>query len=88
MLRDQAQLQRTLDQAGVPQEGRSVTFQLADQGGGTQFRQPDDFPQPDTHRQSAANDAAPDEVPEHDAVLTAGPAVSTVWRRAGLDITA
>lgn len=85
MLRDQSQLQRTLDQAGVPQEGRSVTFQLADQDDGTRFRQPDGSAQPDMPRQSPADDATPDDVPGNAASFTAGP---TVWRRTGLDITA
>lgn len=88
LLRDQTQLQRSLDQAGVPPEGRSVTFQLADQGSGSSFRQPDGFAQPDAPHHAAGADTAADDAAGTDARFAAGLAAPIVWRRAGLDITA
>lgn len=88
MVRDQSQLQRALDQAGVPQDGRSVTFQLAGQDDGSLPRHPNDPPQPDAHRASTRNDGIPDDAPESDAARITTPAAPLVWRRTGLDITA
>lgn len=41
LVRDQAGLQRALDQAGIPAEGRTVQFQLGQQAPGTPGQQPD-----------------------------------------------
>jgi flagellar hook-length control protein FliK len=99
LLRDQPQLQRALDQAGVPPEGRTVTFHVA---------APEPAPRAEpaamqspaiaagglsgdgSHGPSRQNGEprqtsgdAPDGI-ENDAVPMAPPA----WMRAGLDITA
>jgi hypothetical protein len=100
LLRDQPQLQRALDQAGVPSEGRSITFHVA-------------TPEPSTRTDIATAAAPPGSAAsmggdfshgasrqsskptQGDAVATdepedieAIPAAPVNWRRAGLDITA
>ena len=88
LLRDQSQLQRTLDQAGVPPEGRSLTFQLTDQGGGGLPRPSDGFPQPESGGPPNPGGGLSDDTAENDSAPLAGLPVLTSWRRAGLDITA
>jgi flagellar hook-length control protein FliK len=85
--RDQPQLQRALDQAGVPVEGRSLTFHVANQqtGGGQGWSGADTSGQSGggsqtwfgASQQSSENDAG-----------TGQPQTTSRWLRAGLDITA
>lgn len=86
---DQAQLHRTLDSAGVPAEGRSLTLSLAlpDPGAGSN-PQAGGFGsgsggsgQPGGTRQDRAG-------PGTAAPLNAAASAAPVWQRAGIDITA
>ena len=84
---DQAQLHRTLDSAGVPAEGRSLTLSLAlpDPGAGSNpqaggFGLGGGGGQPGGTRQDRAG-------PGTAAPLNAT-ATAPVWQRAGIDITA
>jgi flagellar hook-length control protein FliK len=99
LLRDQPQLQRALDQAGVPAEGRSVTFHVAS---------PDPAPHSDPSTTPAPGVAAggPGGDGSHGAARNGGhsgrqhagtpdstdteftPIVPLGWVRGGLDITA
>ncbi len=82
MLRDQPSLQHTLDQAGVPVEGRHLVFQLDPQG------QPDGGANTGGHGRgtaSASTTGEPED--EHDELAPAAQAPPR-WTRAGLDITA
>jgi hypothetical protein len=91
LLRDQAQLQHTLDQAGVPAEGRTLSLHLAGQGTDSQSRQAGAFDQ------STSDGRAP-RLPNqggtatgnasNDAAASLAPTIATRWQRVGLDITA
>jgi Flagellar hook-length control protein FliK len=99
LLRDQAQLQRALDQAGVPAEGRNVTFHVATpepsprNDSGT-------APVPNTIAGGFAGDGSHGTARQHtrsgrrhhDATDDGGgeftPINPSSWMRAGLDITA
>ncbi len=99
LLRDQPQLQRALDQAGVPPEGRSVTFHVAAPETAAPRSEPA-VPQPmsyaaggltgdgsnGTSRQGngPGNFAGASDGAETDVL----PMDAPVWVRAGLDITA
>ena len=98
LLRDQPQLQRALDQAGIPSEGRSVTFHVAspEQRSG----EPSTAPAPGVAAGGAGGDASQGAPRDHgkarrqqgaatDGGDTGLVAVSFAgWARAGLDITA
>lgn len=88
LLRDQSQLQHTLDQAGVPAEGRTLTFQLAAQNADSQSRQAGGFGQPGGEGASTRANASPDDATDADPTMAMVPPAFTGWRRAGLDITA
>jgi flagellar hook-length control protein FliK len=94
MLRDQAQLQHTLDQAGVPAEGRTISFHLTGQDADSMSRQAGGFGQsasdgqsmrdgPATRNGSATRGAT--DADENVKLMSPGP---LQWQRAGLDITA
>lgn len=97
LLRDQPQLQRALDQAGLPADGRSLTFHVAappppaspsasaPTGPSGFAPSGDDYGSPGNHHQGGAGRGG---MPAEDASADAGPAPSPVWLRAGLDITA
>jgi hypothetical protein len=99
LLRDQPQLQRALDQAGVPAEGRNVTFHVAapepplrtDTG---------TAPVPNTNaggltgdgshgaaRQHTRSGRRPHDTADDDGAQFT-PITASRWMRAGLDITA
>jgi flagellar hook-length control protein FliK len=91
LLRDQAQLQHTLDQAGVPAEGRTLSLHLAGQGTDSQSRQAGAFDQ-------STRDGRAPRLPNqggtatgnasNDAAASLAPTIATRWQRVGLDITA
>ncbi len=100
LLRDQPQLQRALDQAGVPAEGRSVTFHVATPEPSTRTDTAT-APQPAGWTSSMGGDlshgasrqggmsmqgdtAATEDSEEIEAI----PGAPVSWQRAGLDITA
>jgi flagellar hook-length control protein FliK len=88
ILRDQVELRHTLDQAGVPAEGRTLTFHLAGQNADTSSRQPGGFGQPTTNGQTTRSGTPThDEADPEDAASlpSTGP---MRWQRVGLDITA
>ncbi|HEY6434424.1 MAG TPA: flagellar hook-length control protein FliK [Acetobacteraceae bacterium] len=82
MLRDQPSLQHTLDQAGVPVEGRHLVFQLDPQ---TQPGAGDNTGGHDRGTPNASTTAEPED-DQDDPVPAAQ--VPPRWTRAGLDITA
>jgi flagellar hook-length control protein FliK len=94
MLRDQAQLQHTLDQAGVPAEGRTISFHLTGQDADSLSRQPGGFGQSAydgrsaSDGQSTRNGAATRGPSDPDENLNLTLPVPLQWQRAGLDITA
>jgi len=97
LLRDQPQLQRTLDQAGVPQDGRSVTFHLAPpETNARPDAAPTFAPGAGTAGQTGAGWHGPSRQgggPRHPDPAIADdtdftPAPPPTWLRAGLDITA
>jgi len=99
LLRDQPQLQRALDQAGVPSEGRSVTFHVAPSD-------PAPHSEPSTASAPGVAAGGPSGDGSHGAARNGGqpahrqasspddadadfmPVASPHWVRAGLDITA
>jgi flagellar hook-length control protein FliK len=88
MLRDQTQLQHTLDQAGVPAEGRTMSFHLTDQDTGSLSRQMDGFDRSGTN--GHATRTQPGRSDENDLgeeALLPSPSLMR-WQRVGLDITA
>ena len=88
MLRDQAQLQHTLDQAGVPAEGRTVSFQFTGQDADSLSRQAGGFGHSAANGQTPRNGATAGDAakPDDDVKL---PSPSPLrWQRVGLDITA
>lgn len=95
LLRDQPQLQRTLDQAGVPQDGRSVSFHLAPPETAARPAAPPTFaPGAGTAAQtgdgshgSPRHGGGPQRQDSASADDTDLPPPPT-WLRAGLDITA
>ena len=88
MLRDQTQLQRALDQAGLPSDRCAMTLQLAGQDSDGLSRQPQGFDRPDAGAGSMSNQAIADDQPDADAPATFIPSAQLRWRRLGLDITA
>jgi hypothetical protein len=99
LLRDQPQLQRALDQAGVPAEGRNVTFHIAAPEP-SPHSDPGTMPVPGTAAGGLAGDGSqgaarqhgrhadrrPGAADEDGAEFT--PVAASGWLRAGLDITA
>jgi hypothetical protein len=85
--RDQPQLQRALDQAGVPADGRSLTFHVANQqtGGGQSWSGAGTSGQSGGGSQNWTG--ASQQSGEEDAA-TGQPPTTARWLRAGLDITA
>jgi flagellar hook-length control protein FliK len=94
MLRDQTQLQHTLDQAGVPAEGRTIIFHLTGQDADSQSRQGGGFGQSAadgrtaSDGQSTRNGAATRGLNDPDDNVKLTLPVPLQWQRAGLDITA
>jgi flagellar hook-length control protein FliK len=94
MLRDQTQLQHTLDQAGVPAEGRTIIFHLTGQDADSQSRQGGGFSQSAadgrtaSDGQSTRNGAATRGLNDPDDNVKLTLPVPLQWQRAGLDITA
>jgi flagellar hook-length control protein FliK len=88
MLRDQAQLQHTLDQAGVPAEGRTVSFHLAGQDADSMSRQAGGFGHSATNGQTPRNGAAAGGVTDPDDDVQLPSPSQMRWQRVGLDITA
>lgn len=95
LLRDQPQLQRALDQAGVPAEGRTLTFQLSPQPGPSLHGvhgmtvmtggAGDGASRGGTGREPASPQSS---APGDDEPLPDDLPVAPRWLRAGLDITA
>ncbi len=88
MLRDQAQLQHTLDQAGVPAEGRTVSFHLAGQDAGSLSRQTGGFGHSATNGQTPRNAATAGDATDSDDDVKLPSPIPMRWQRVGLDITA
>lgn len=86
MLRDQTQLQRALDQAGLPSDRCNVNLQLAGQDAGSSSRQSQGFDRPDTGTSTLSDQA--DDPSDADIPTTFMPAARPGWHRLGLDITA
>ncbi|MGA8193111.1 MAG: flagellar hook-length control protein FliK [Acetobacteraceae bacterium] len=99
LLRDQPQLQRALDQAGVPPDGRSVAFHIATAEAGTRY-EVGSAPGATGTGSSGAGDASSGAFhqggrPARDGFADADDTnadfalpVPPEWVRAGLDITA
>ncbi len=97
LLRDQPQLQRALDQAGVPSEGRSVAFHLATPepsarpetsvftppSGAASYAGDDRRGPPREPMQPQRQQNESEAAPDQP-----GPVSPPIWLRAGLDITA
>ncbi len=92
LVRDQAQLQHTLDQAGVPSEGRTLSFHLSSQDADSQSRQASGFDQSAGNDRSTRNGATPGRAAPDDSdpgnAASMPPPNPMRWQRAGLDITA
>jgi flagellar hook-length control protein FliK len=88
MLRDQTQLQHTLDQAGVPAEGRTISFHLTGQDADSQSRQAGGFGQAASDGQTTRNGSAARNATDPDDNVKLASPVPPRWRRVGLDITA
>ncbi len=88
LLRDQAQLQHTLNQAGVPAEGRTLSFHLAGQDTDSPSRQAGGFDQSATNGQTTRNGAAARDAADPAEEVTLASPVPPRWQRVGLDITA
>ena len=88
MLRDQAQLQHTLDQAGVPAEGRTISFHLTGQDADSQSSQAGGFGQFASDHQTTRNGSAARNATDPDENVKLAKPVPPHWRRVGLDITA
>ena len=98
LLRDQPQLQRALDHAGLPADGRSLTFHVAVPAGSAAPIA--SAPQPVSGFAAAGDGTgygppghhhgggARGDLPPGDASTDAGSMLPPVWLRAGLDITA
>jgi flagellar hook-length control protein FliK len=88
MLRDQAQLQHTLDQAGVPAEGRTISFHLTGQDADSQSSQAGGFGQFASDHQTTRNGSAARVATVPDENMKLAKPVPLHWQRVGLDITA
>ncbi len=92
MLRDQSQLQHTLDQAGVPAEGRTISFHLADQGAGqgtnSQSQQAGGFGHSNGYDQTPRHGSRARNANDTDADTSLLSSSPMRWQRAGLNITA
>ncbi len=99
LLRDQPQLQRALDQAGVPAEGRAITFHIASPESAARS-EPATSPAPGVAADGSIGDGAhgaprnggrqgqPPAVASDDANPGFTPIALAGWARGGLDITA
>jgi flagellar hook-length control protein FliK len=99
LLRDQPQLQRALDQAGVPADGRTVTFHIA-ASGPSMRTDPGTMPVPGTAAGGLTGDGSQGAARQHGQSARPGrdttdedeaeftPIAARGWLRAGLDITA
>lgn len=88
MLRDQAQLQHTLDQAGVPAEGRTLSFHLSGQDADSLSRQAGGFDHAATNGETLRNRLAASDATDSDESIAFASPVPLRWQRVGLDITA
>jgi flagellar hook-length control protein FliK len=92
MLHDQTQLQHALDQAGVPAEGRSISFHLAGQDADSPSRQAGDFDHSAADGQASRNGTVPWQIGRDGSDADGGasllPPLPMRWQRIGLDITA
>jgi hypothetical protein len=92
LVRDQAQLQHTLTQAGVPSEGRTLTFHLGGQDADSLSRQAGGFDHSAGNDRSARNGTSPGRTAQDDTDLGSSISVPPPdlmrWQRVGLDITA
>lgn len=97
LLRDQPQLQHVLDQAGVPADGRVLTFHMAaPQAPGNSIATPaattsgqfDPGSQHNPGSNAQQNAAAQENPATGDELSSSEPATVPRWLRAGLDITA
>jgi flagellar hook-length control protein FliK len=88
--RDQPQLQRALDQAGVPPDGRSLTFHVANQqtGGGQSGFGTGAGASGQSGGGGGQSWTGASQAAREEDVDTAQPQTTTRWLRAGLDITA
>jgi flagellar hook-length control protein FliK len=99
LLRDQPQLQRALDQAGVPVEGRNVTFHVATPEASSRSDS-GTAPVPNTAAGGLTGDGSHGAARQHtrsgrrphdttdDGGAEFTPIAASRWMRAGLDITA
>jgi flagellar hook-length control protein FliK len=88
MLRDQAQLQHTLDQAGVPAEGRTISFHLAGQDADSLSRQGGGFGHAATYDQTPRYGTRARNTTDSDGDTSLSSPTPMRWQRVGLDITA
>jgi len=88
MLRDQTQLQHALDQAGVPAEGRTLSFHLAGQDADSLSRQAGGFGQAAADARTPRNGATAGDAAEPDNGVQPASPPPVRWQRVGLDITA
>lgn len=79
LIQDQAQLHRALDDAGLPQDGRSLNLSLGSPSGGN----PDAGTGPPSQGFGGQPDRRPGRTPAQTAALA-----HAAWQRAGIDITA
>ncbi len=90
LLRDQPQLHRALDQAGLPADGRTVAFHMSGASGSEPGTFTDDRQGAQTQSQSGGGAAGARRGGRSDDDVTpaAASASPVRWQRAGLDITA
>ena len=85
---DQKQLQHALDQAGVPAEGRTLSFQLTGQDTGSMSRQTGGSDQSGGNGQSGRSEAGASNAPGSSDRASLPLPTPMRWQRVGLDITA
>jgi flagellar hook-length control protein FliK len=88
MLRDQTQLQHTLDQAGVPAEGRTISVHLTGQDADRLSRQGGGSGNPGTYDQTPRYGSRARNATDPDGDTSLSSPTPMRWQRVGLDITA